>query len=271
MERPQIMEQGSLRPMLAYYEGHRTLFNLAIEGPEIQLGIAQRNGAHDEIQFPPSGGKTFRGIVWSQPVIGQLELALWPGDERLFADNSLSHPKRPLLETYVKIARSLIENGLPKRTVLNSMLSSLLQNMGAGMFTQPLFTLSDLARQALPQDAKPDNVIPFPAPLSFAYSENHPDKKCSFGFNIVHPEKFPYNARMAASAIWTFLESHGWDPQSLDIVLEPLNLPLKDGERVIHILNRIVNQDRTEMSFCIRKPLEYEGSAPIRGQIVFRK
>lgn len=280
MDRPQMISSHpdgykTLNDCFRDMETERALFNVNVSENRMQLGVTEsdlRDIAHRSIQFPPTGKTVFSGQT-EKGMFG-LYMMLAPSDPVHYAE-FVNNPASSMLENSVRIARCFLENGLSRSFSLESGTVLDLVRIGykAGMSfcSDDVDTLVKLASIPLPLDPAAHNMLPFPAPPSFDYSENHPDKKCSFGFNIVHPEKFPYNAQMAASAIRTFLESNGWNPQSLDMVLEPLKLPLKDGERVIHILNRIVSKDRTEIDFCIRKPLEYEGNAPIRGQIVFRK
>jgi len=248
-------------------------FNIRADIPIAEFGyIHGAAGNHKDIKFPELANAPLTGMI--APSMKETEPP-WITLSTVNTDELEGNTEEELFSKYVSAARFLSENNMPFETMLVRGLINDLAFLNDAcdmrLFTTPIKTLGDLARQALPQDADLNNVLSFPAPPVFEHCENHPDKKCSFGFNILHPAKFPYPAQAVSIAIRTFLGSRSWDPKKIDTVLEPLKLPSKDGERVIHITAKEISGSRTELSFCIRRPLEHESTAPIKGRIIFRE
>lgn len=249
----------------------KTLFNFSFETTTAGFGyVPAFKGEHDTIVCPSKEEKPFKGLIFP---FGDIPTIMLTHEDRSVFSGSTE--EQDLFNGFVTMARFLVENLFPQQSYLDygttldlDMLNQSTNNL---LFKGSIKTLGDLARQALPQDADLNNVLSFPAPPVFEHCENHPDKKCSFGFNILHPAKFPYPAQAVSIAIRTFLGSRSWDPKKIDTVLEPLKLPSKDGERVIHITAKEISGSRTELSFCIRRPLEHESTAPIKGRIIFRE
>lgn len=288
MERPRIVNTVEFRhhtdmildPNSRLYHDYKqndekvTCFNVATDNGLIRFGyLPSLKGAHSNILFPNIDENPFRGITESSISDNK---KTWISLTPTLAGMNLDDEENiSAFQGFVTISRFLIESSFSADTNLvggtTNDLYFLNEASNNAFFRCQIKTLGDLARQALPQDADLNNVLSFPAPPVFEHCENHPDKKCSFGFNILHPAKFPYPAQAVSIAIRTFLGSRSWDPKKVDIVLEPLKLPSKDGERVIHITAKEISGSRTELSFCIRRPLEHESTAPIKGRIIFRE
>ncbi len=288
MERPRIVNTVEFRhhtdmildPNSRLYHDYKqndekvTCFNVATDNGLIRFGyLPSLKGAHSNILFPNIDENPFRGITESSISDNK---KTWISLTPTLAGMNLDDEENiSAFQGFVTISRFLIESSFSADTNLvggtTNDLYFLNEASNNAFFRCQIKTLGDLARQALPQDADLNNVLSFPAPPVFEHCENHPDKKCSFGFNILHPAKFPYPAQAVSIAIRTFLGSRSWDPKKIDTVLEPLKLPSKDGERVIHITAKEISGSRTELSFCIRRPLEHESTAPIKGRIIFRE
>lgn len=280
MERPKLISSHpdgftTLNDCFRDMETERSLFNVNIIDRHMLLGMIEsdlQEIAHRAIPFPSTGGTCFSGKT-EKGSFG-LYMMLAPSDPTHYAV-FINEPSLTILDNSIKIARCFLENGLSESFCLESGTVLDLVRLGrkAGMSfgNNDVETLVKLASLALREEKSSSNILRFPAPTSFEHSEYLRDKKCSFGFNIVRPEKFPYPAQAVSIAIRTFLGSRSWDPKKVDIVLEPLKLPSKDGERVIHITAKEISGSRTELSFCIRRPLEHESTAPIKGRIIFRE
>ena len=297
MERPRPASPAELNAVFAEMRNEKdddnqtaSLFNIRIDRPLLDIGYGPQHEllTHFAIPFPQvkatfeeitPESTLFRGMMDTDKDDPYISLipdigANGKSSVRMFKNKGRSFMPM-IFANFVCLARLLAESGLPHAATFTNTTINILDEMNhctnGSLFEGSIRDLGELAAIELPSDVPAANVLPFPIPIAFEHRENHPDRNCSFGFNIVHPEKFPYNAQAVAKAVRDFIGSYGWDPLSLDMVLKPITLPSKDGERVIHITSRNISKERTELTFCIRKPLEYEANAPVTGQIVFRR
>ncbi|GEM_PF-4309140 len=253
-------------------------FNIRSDQKVAEFGyISDHMGNHENIVSPILASATLRGTI-SLSLTKKKPPWITLGPANAYdLDNYM---EEELFGKYVFAARFLTENNMPLNSGLGrGMINDLVfMNEACGMwpFTEPINTLGELARQALPQDITTQNIIPFPQLLQgldkFAHVEHDREKKVSFGFEIVNPVKFPYPASSVSTAVRNYLDSVGWvpPPRSNIIARKLSGQDFKDGERMIQITTRDATEFVTELSFCIRKPSESMAEAPIRGLIIFR-
>jgi hypothetical protein len=293
MERPRIVSRDEFRNNVSLmldeksvlYQHIRdsaltreTLFNFSAKNATGRFGyVPVFKGEHDSITSPNKTEKPYKGVI-SPDSCGQYppSIMLTHEDRSVFSG---PNEKQDQFHGFIVMARFMAENAFPTEASLDygtildlDMLNQTAENL---LFQGSIKTLGDLARQVLPQDILACDATPSPQLFqnldAFSHVEHYPERKVSFGFNIISPARFPYPASAVSAAVKSYLESTGWAlPARSTIIAQELSgADFKDGKRMIHIIFRHATEFSTELSFCIKRTSESTAEAPIKGLMIF--
>lgn len=138
-------------------------FNIRADIPIAEFGyIHGAAGNHKDIKFPELANAPLTGMI--APSMKETEPP-WITLSTVNTDELEGNTEEELFSKYVSAARFLSENNMPFETMLVRGLINDLAFLNDAcdmrLFTTPIKTLGDLARQALPQDMPPSGINEF--------------------------------------------------------------------------------------------------------------